>query len=87
VRSFLQFPHFDVANLSFSFRLRSHFTNVTNGITARRWLLQCNPTLAALITETLGSDRWVTHLDELKGLEKFAKDKAFKKKWAASKQG
>ncbi|GAA5896787.1 hypothetical protein JCM6882_005035 [Rhodosporidiobolus microsporus] len=65
---------------------KDHFTNVTNGVTARRWLLQCNPTLAELITKTLGSDKWVTQLDELEGLTKFAKDKAFQKKWAASKQ-
>ncbi|GAA6039090.1 hypothetical protein JCM8097_005315 [Rhodosporidiobolus ruineniae] len=65
---------------------KDHFGNVTNGITARRWLLGCNPTLAELITATLGSEDWVKHLDLLKGLEKFAKDKAFQKKWAASKQ-
>jgi starch phosphorylase len=65
---------------------RDHFTNVTNGVTPRRWLLECNPPLAKLITETLGSQKWVTHLDELAGLRKYAKDKAFKKKWAAAKQ-
>ncbi|GAA6022141.1 hypothetical protein JCM10207_000776 [Rhodosporidiobolus poonsookiae] len=65
---------------------KDHFTNVTNGITIRRWLLQCNPTLAKLITETLGSETWVTHADQLEGLVKHAKDKAFQKKWAASKQ-
>jgi starch phosphorylase len=34
-----------------------------------------------LITETLGSEKWVTHLDELKGLKKFANDEEFQKKW------
>ena len=52
------------------------FFNVTNGITPRRWLLKANPPLAQLITESIG-DRWITHLDELKKLEKFANDKNF----------
>jgi starch phosphorylase len=52
------------------------FRNVTNGITPRRWLLKANPALAQMITEAIGED-WVTHLDQLKKLEKFATDKAF----------
>ena len=52
------------------------FLNVTNGITPRRWLLKANPALADLITKSIG-DSWITHLDELKKLEKFAADKAF----------
>ena len=52
------------------------FHNVTNGITPRRWLLKANPMLAQLITEAIG-DRWITHLDDLKGLEKFTGDAAF----------
>lgn len=54
-----------------------HFGNVTNGITPRRWLLQANPSLAALITKTLGSDDWVSDLPKLKGLEAFAKECVF----------
>ena len=53
-----------------------HFHNVTNGITPRRWLLKANPPLAQLITETIGSG-WITHLDELKGLEAHVQDPAF----------
>ena len=57
------------------------FTNKTNGITPRRWLKQCNPKLADLITSKIGED-WVTHLDELKKLEKFATDKKFQKQFS-----
>eukprot|EP00058_Branchiostoma_floridae_P027829 XP_002613320.1 hypothetical protein BRAFLDRAFT_118723 [Branchiostoma floridae] len=52
------------------------FQNKTNGITPRRWLLLCNPNLADLIAEKLG-ETWVTKLDELRGLEKFANDQKF----------
>ncbi|WP_413206269.1 glycogen/starch/alpha-glucan phosphorylase [Rhodospirillum sp. A1_3_36] len=61
------------------------FVNVTNGITQRRWLLQSNPALSALVTEAVG-DGWVTDLDKLRGLETLAKDKAFQKKFLAIKQ-
>ncbi|CAO3589486.1 unnamed protein product [Absidia cylindrospora] len=57
------------------------FINITNGITPRRWLYQANPALRDIITETLGSEKWVTHLDELAQLKKFADDEAFQKKW------
>lgn len=52
------------------------FNNKTNGITQRRWLLKANPELAALITELLGSDQWITDLEVLRGLESFAEDPA-----------
>src|SRR4029079_12581873 len=35
------------------------FNNKTNGVTQRRWLLKSNPSLAKLITETIG-DQWIT---------------------------
>lgn len=41
------------------------FQNKTNGVTPRRWLAFCNPELASLITETLGSDKWMKDLDQL----------------------
>jgi starch phosphorylase len=34
-------------------------------VTQRRWLAFCNPRLRAIITARLGSDRWITHLNEL----------------------
>ena len=49
------------------------FTNVTNGVTPRRWLLTSNPKLAAAITRRIGS-AWITDLDRLRQLEKHADD-------------
>ena len=43
------------------------FSNKTNGVTPRRWLLMANPTLARLVTEAIG-DGWITDLDQLRGL-------------------
>ena len=57
------------------------FTNVTNGITPRRWLHQANPKLSHLIGQTLGSFDFLTDLYQLKGLEKFAEDSDFKRQW------
>ncbi|GHT85177.1 alpha-1,4 glucan phosphorylase [Bacteroidia bacterium] len=50
------------------------FQNKTNGITPRRWLRLANPELSAQITQLLGDESWVTDLDQLKGLRKFADD-------------
>ena len=52
------------------------FSNKTNGITQRRWLLQANPRLASLITATVG-DNWIIDLETLRGLEPYAEDSAF----------
>ncbi len=63
------------------------FQNKTNGITPRRWLLDCNPRLAKLITEKLGSPTiWARDLDVLRGLEKFADQKDFQKEFMAIKR-
>ena len=56
------------------------FNNKTNGVTQRRWLAMCNPDLSALINEHIG-DGWVTKLDKLKGLTKYADDAAFQQRW------
>jgi len=58
--------------------------NQTNGITPRRWLLECNPLLADLITETIG-DKWIENLEHISDLAPYADDKAFRKKFAAVK--
>ncbi|MEN8200675.1 MAG: glycogen/starch/alpha-glucan phosphorylase, partial [Thermodesulfobacteriota bacterium] len=52
------------------------FINKTNGVTPRRWLLKANPLLAKEINSRIGEE-WITDLDQLKKLEKFAKDKEF----------
>ncbi|MCJ9427852.1 glycogen/starch/alpha-glucan phosphorylase [Kordiimonas marina] len=54
--------------------------NQTNGITPRRWLLECNPRLSGLITETIG-DGWVADLEQLKALEPYAEDAAFRERF------
>lgn len=51
------------------------FQNKTNGVTPRRWIAMNNRELSALFTRLLGSDAWVTDLDQLKKLEKYADDK------------
>jgi starch phosphorylase len=56
------------------------FNNKTNGITPRRWLLQANPELSALITEAIG-DRWPRDLDRLRDLERFTDDASFRERW------
>jgi glycogen phosphorylase len=67
-------------------RLRpGRINNKTNGITPRRWLLQCNPGLAALISEAI-SDRWTTDLTELRRLAPLAEDAGFRAQWAALKR-
>ena len=54
------------------------FTNVTNGITPRRWLLHANHQLAHLIADKIGKE-WITNLDLLRQLEKYADQKSFQK--------
>jgi starch phosphorylase len=61
------------------------FQNKTNGITPRRWLNDCNPRLATLITQTLGHTRWIRDLDELRALEHHADDPALHTAYMAAK--
>lgn len=52
------------------------FSNKTNGVTQRRWLLKANPALAQLLIDTMG-DSWITNLDDLRALEGYAQDRGF----------
>lgn len=52
------------------------FNNKTNGVTPRRWLLDCNTNLANLITSRIGTD-WITNLSELSKLKEFKRDNDF----------
>ncbi len=44
------------------------FTNVTNGVTPRRWIASANPPLAEVLDETVGTG-WISNMDSLKVLE------------------
>jgi len=57
------------------------FTNVTNGITPRRFVRLSNPGLSGLITEAVGSDAWVSDLDRLRELEPLADDAEFRRRF------
>jgi len=57
------------------------FTNVTNGITPRRWLHQANPRLSELIASKLGSDEYLKDLTHLNKLEAHIDEKAFRKEF------
>jgi len=61
------------------------FNNKTNGVTPRRWLAQANPLLTRLITRTIG-DGWITDLDRLRDLERWASDGAFREEFMAIKR-
>ncbi|MFC3164002.1 glycogen/starch/alpha-glucan phosphorylase [Ciceribacter thiooxidans] len=59
--------------------------NKTNGITPRRWLMQCNPGLTNLVAETIGPD-FKDDVEKLRPLDAFADDRAFQEKFAAIKR-
>ncbi|MCP9894209.1 glycogen/starch/alpha-glucan phosphorylase [Vulcanococcus limneticus] len=60
------------------------FTNVTNGVTPRRWLALSNPPLRQLLNESIG-EGWVRNLDELRALEQFQHDSGFLERWGQTK--
>jgi starch phosphorylase len=61
------------------------FSNKTNGVTPRRWLLEANPALACEITQVIG-DRWITDLSLLKQLKPFAEDSNARERFLKSKR-
>jgi starch phosphorylase len=62
------------------------FSNKTNGVTPRRWMVLCNPKLSDLITQHIG-DGWIKDLAQLKRLEPLAEDAEFRARWREIKQG
>ena len=60
------------------------FTNVTNGVTPRRWLADSNPPLAEVLNDYVGSD-WTTHMNLLSNLENDIDDKELLEKIGATK--
>lgn len=65
------FPEFDAL-------WPNKLTNVTNGVTPRRWLKACNPSLAQLIDKTVG-EQWPTNLEMLRELDQYADSAKFQK--------
>lgn len=61
------------------------FTNMTNGVTPRRWLQQANPGLSALLDARIGSG-WRSDLDQLRGLTPLAADAGFQAEFMAVKR-
>jgi starch phosphorylase len=61
------------------------FSNKTNGVTPRRWLLEANPTLANIMTEVI-DDRWITDLSQLNKLKPYATDHSFREVFLKSKR-
>ncbi|MHB8808709.1 MAG: glycogen/starch/alpha-glucan phosphorylase [Desulfobulbaceae bacterium] len=59
--------------------------NKTNGITPRRWLLQCNPSLSRVISGRIGP-QWVTDLDRLQGLRPLAEEQGLQDEFRAAKK-
>ena len=60
------------------------FTNVTNGVTPRRFMVLANPDLTRLLCDTIG-DGWIRDLDALRQLERWADDSSFREAWAKVK--
>jgi glycogen phosphorylase len=61
------------------------FSNKTNGVTHRRWLLMANPGLSGLLNETVG-EGWATDLEQVSGIERFADDREFQTEFMAIKR-
>lgn len=56
------------------------FSNKTNGVTPRRFMVLSNPRLTRLLSCTIG-DRWINELDDLRQLEPYAEEATFRREW------
>lgn len=61
------------------------FVNVTNGVTHRRWLLNCDPDLAAFISKRIGTG-WICDFSQISRLAEFAKDELSQKEFLEVKR-
>lgn len=61
------------------------FSNKTNGVTPRRWIVLSNPKMTQLINGKIG-DGWIKHLEDLHKLESYAEDAGFRAEWRQTKQ-
>jgi glycogen phosphorylase len=61
------------------------FVNVTNGVTQRRWLLNCNPELADFITKRIGKG-WILDFSQMAKLHEFAQDEQSQKEFLEIKR-
>ncbi|KAK7251931.1 hypothetical protein RIF29_35547 [Crotalaria pallida] len=62
------------------------FQNKTNGVTPRRWIRFCNPDLSKIITKWIGTDDWVTDLEKLVVLRKYADNEDLQLEWTEAKK-
>jgi starch phosphorylase len=60
------------------------FTNVTNGVTPRRWIASCNPSLTQVLDEYVGPD-WITNMESLRKLEDLEYDSGLLEKLGEAK--
>ena len=56
------------------------FSNKTNGVTPRRWMVLCNPRLSQFISRAIGDD-WIRNLEQLRRLEPMTEDAQFRAEW------
>jgi glycogen phosphorylase len=61
------------------------FSNKTNGVTPRRWLLEANPALSGAITQVVG-EKWITDLSQLKEIKALAEDSSFREVFLRAKR-
>jgi glycogen phosphorylase len=61
------------------------FSNKTNGVTPRRWMVLSNPRLSDLISLHIGTG-WIKDLAQLKNLEPLAENPEFRARWREIKQ-
>ena len=63
----------------------NRFSNKTNGVAPRRWLLKANPGLSALLSRNVG-DGWIIDLEQVRGIEKLADHPGFQQEFMAIKR-